>query len=273
MKCLVEMLNPGPTLIVKCVIVLGLANSVSGSPRADDRETPEPAAILTAAIDAMGGKKTLEELESSRIKGQATTPMGAISLEAHYAAPNKFLVQQSVPGMGQAGAGSDGETAWTLNPMVGYELLNEEQAKEMQGEASLHDIMLRIKREHSDFEIVDRTTFHDQDAYKMRMLDKEEAEQFAYFSIDRKFLIGMEITRPGPMGQLSTSTMRFEQWEKFGDITMFTRLVMSQAGMNTTLTFEEIEFNNVDHAVFTVPGEVRRLVERREQEQGTDEQG
>ncbi len=262
-----------PTLRHATLAALCMSLSLTGAALADDEtempgitpaaQTPLPEAkeLFAAAMDAIGGREALEKIESSMVKGNVSTPMGRIGMESYFASPNKFLLKQNMPGMGDVSMGSDGTVAWMRNPMMGYELIESDDAEEMMGQASMHNIVLRMEKEFKEFEVVERTSFKNEQCYKVRMKDKEGKEQFAYFLVEGKFLAGMEVTQEGPMGP-ATITMEFKDWREYGDIKMFNRMIMNQMGMNMTMEFEEIEFNNVDNAIFTLPSEIKKLAEQ-----------
>lgn len=236
-------------------------------------DLPEAKTVLENALKAMGGREALDGVKSSMVKATIrNTPMGDMSLETYYATPNRFLLKQIVPGMGEMSMGSDGETAWVLNPMVGYQLLNPDDVEGMRDQASMHNFVMRLEKEFSDLKTVDRTAFQEQDCFKVRMIDNDGQEQFAFFNAENHFIAGLEIKQQTLRG-LSTTSMRFEEWKTFGDIKIFTRMIVNEQGQgDMTLEMTEIELDKVDKAVFTLPAEVKRMAdERRATEQPEDD--
>jgi hypothetical protein len=54
--------------------------------------------------------------------------------------------------------------------------------------------------------------------------------------------------------------MIFNEWEKQGPLMVFTKITVDQAGLfQLDMSFDEIELNAVDPAVFALPEQVRSL--------------
>jgi len=77
--------------------------------------------ILAKYVQAIGGKEANEKLKSRLSKGTIElAPMGIKgTFEAYNAAPNKSINKTTLDGIGEIIEGTDGATAWSINPLQG----------------------------------------------------------------------------------------------------------------------------------------------------------
>ena len=234
------------------------------APTEPAKDLPAALSIVKSSIEAMGGQKAIDAIESTSIKGNIASPMmpAAINMEIKSAKGGKMFMKQELPGMGEGTAGSDGTTAWKSDPMSGgYQLMSPEEAKQTVKRSNMYNILFNIENEFKTLETVDKTSFNGEECYKVRMVseDKSVPEQMGYFSLANKLMTGLETTEEGPMGPVTT-TFHFKDWKELNDVKVFSALDLERMGMNMTMTFSEVEFNKVDPAVFELPAEVKKLV-------------
>ena len=122
-------------------------------------------------------------------------------------------------------------------------------------------MVLNMEDDNKDLQTVDRAQFDGEDCYKLKMINEEGSEQFAFFSVDKKLIRAMQVNQEGPMGPAST-TVKFEDWKTKDGLNLFNKLNIEQGGMEMTLTFDEVEFNKVDPAVFELPDDVKTLLQK-----------
>lgn len=232
---------------------------------APPKDLPPAKEIIDASIKAMGGKEAFEAIESTSIKATMTgSPMGDVNMTMVSAKPGRFLVTQSMPAMGETSIGCDGTVGWMNSPMMGgYQLLDEQQTKEMQQQSNMFRLVLKMEEDYPDHETVDKTEFNGQDCYKIKLVNPEGKEGFAFFSVDKKLIQGMEVKEETPMGAVNVS-ITFDQWKEIGDVKVFTKMNIEQMGMAMAMTFNEVDFNKADPAAFELPEEVKELVKKRD---------
>jgi len=239
----------------------------------DDRETtaddvsdlPAPKTILDRSLDAMGGLEAIQAIESSMMRATMMTPIGKVQMEAYFTTPDRFLIKQIITGLGEVGMGSNGTTAWILNPMEGYQLLESDDVAGLVSQASIHNIVLRMKDDFKQLKTVDRTMFREQMCYKISASETEDGDdrQYLYFNTETYLLAGVE-SRASSFAQSTRSVMAFEKWRTQDGITLFRQMIITEGNRDMTMTIEEIEFNSVDPAMFVLPSTVQRLAEERQ---------
>jgi hypothetical protein len=231
---------------------------------APPKDLPAAADVIAAAIDAMGGKEAIAKIESTRVKMLMVTPMGDLNMDMYSAKPAKFLVKQSMAGMGETTVGSDGTTGWMHNPMMGgHRLLEPDQAEQMETQANIFSLVLNLEEQYPTIETVDRVQFGGEEANKLRLVDKNLDERFALFSVKDKLMLGVEMTEDGPMGEQKVA-LSLGEWKQFDAVKLFTRLSFDQMGMPMEMNLTEVEFNKVEPSTFDLPAEVQELVKARD---------
>jgi outer membrane lipoprotein-sorting protein len=225
------------------------------------KNLPPAKEIIDGSLKAMGGKEAFEKLTSTRVVGKMNMMGTDATMEFITAKPNKYLVKQTAPGIGEMQTGSNGELTWLSMPRGGYQLLDADQAKEMRRQADVYRIVWHMQDDQKEFQTVDRLTFRNADCYKVRLVDEHGKEQFAFFNAESKLAQGLEMTEEGPMGPV-TATLTFDEWKQIGDVKVFTRITIEQMGVQQKLDLTDVEFNKVDDAVFEPPDAVKELAKK-----------
>jgi hypothetical protein len=230
-----------------------------------DKKPDTPAAdlppakdLIAGAIKAMGGKKAFNDIKSSHMKGTMTTPMGNMGLEMYSAKPEKFLFIQSMPAMGmQVKAGSNGKVGWVMGPQPGEtQILEGPDLTEMREQTQMYEMVLRMETDFKESQTVAKEMFGDTECYKVRMMDESGEESMAFFEVKTGLPVGIRTTAQ-QQGQPIEVTVVFGGWKQFGDIKGFTTMTVDQLGMQMVMTFEEVDFNDVDSTIFALPQEVK----------------
>jgi hypothetical protein len=226
------------------------------------KDLPRAIDLVNASMEALGGKAKFDAIETMAIVGQMASPMGEIKMDMKSSKGGSFILNQSMAGMGETSMGSNGTIGWMHNPMTGYELLPEEQAKQVKRQSNMYRMLFNITDEFKTIETIDKTDFAGAECFKVRMTPRDEGnpEQMGFFGVEDKILHGFEIKQDGgPMGEV-TVTVQLLDWKTINDIKVFNKMTIDQMGMTMDMVFTEVEFNKVDPAVFALPEEVKALV-------------
>lgn len=230
----------------------------STAPRKD---LPEAKLVVEAALEAMGGREAFDAIDTQSVKIVAVSPYGESSMDIKANKKDGFLVVQESP-MGQGAVGSDGETGWQRDTN-GYELVAPEHLKDVRKELDV--FLFRVASNPAKYfetmETVDRVPLEGKEAYKVRMLlkDEPESEQFWFFDVEEKLLARIERSIPSPVGAVPTA-MIMSDWKKFDSIKLYTKVRMQRMGMEASITYTEVQFNNVEAPTFELPAEVKELL-------------
>jgi hypothetical protein len=250
-----------------------ISQSSSGTkPQAEpapaQKDLPKARDIIERAVEAMGGRAAFDAVKSVHVSATMTGgPEGATS-DLFSAGREQILLRQGLPNFGQVETGQNGPYMWTKMPGGRYRLLTKEQMIMRAEQARLFWLVPDLQATYETIQTVDRVELADQECYKIKLADRKDiasvqddrSVRFIYFSVSSGLLVGLE-TYPAGLERAGIITL-FRQWKEFKEpkLTLFTEFQSGQDGRNTrTLLFNEVEFNEVDEAVFAVPEEVKAL--------------
>lgn len=220
--------------------------------------------VLNRAIDAMGGKKAFEEIESFHFTATIELAGQSFPAETHWMSDGRFRFTQGSPEVGQAIMSSDGTTVWQYQPHLGHEFPSDEEVERILSTAEMPRIIHWMKETYDTFETVGIQEFENAECYAVRMRADGKQALTAYFDVKTHRVRGTKRVIETRLGT-SEAITSFSNWKSHGDLTLFMNATMSQSGMTSTMTFRDIEFNNVDESVFELPDEIVRM--KREQQQ------
>ena len=250
----------GAALLFPSPVLSSNAPAIAPEGQGDVNELPPAKDLFKAMLEAMGGKDAFDKIKSTHVKSKVETQMGNVEMESRFMPPDRFLMEQSVPGMGRIRMGSDGEVGWMHNPMMGYDLIPKEQLEGMGRQANMHMMLLQMDDEYEKMETVGTADFQGNACYKVKLAAEEnDGQQHVFINRETKLAEGMEIEQR-QMGRAMTVRMIFDDWKDVGDVKLFHKLHIEQQGQRQTMEFTSIELNSVDEAVFELPEQVRELV-------------
>ena len=238
-----------------------LSATASASITLDDKDHDAKAIkVLEASIEALGGMEKLKAIESQKITGTISVPMAGISgvIEAYTSTPGKFLLKVDIPGMGVTLQGLNDGVAWSSDPMGGPRILPPEEAKDIIKEADLHKV-LNFRENNKTIEYLEETEFEGQAAHKIRMVDNDDTESVAYYSIETGLALGSENEVDSPMGKLTTTTV-LKDYKELGGYLQPTTMIQKMGPTEILFTFDSAEYNKVDDSVFAFPPAIEALI-------------
>ncbi len=239
-----------------------LSATASASIAPDEKDhDPKAIKVIEDSIEALGGTEGLESIKSQKVTGTISIPMAGISgvIEAYTSMPGKFLLKVDIPGMGVTLQGLNEGIAWSSDPMGGPRLLPPEEAKDIIKEADLHKL-LNFRKDNKVIEYLEETEFEGQAVHKIRMVDNDDAETIAYYSIETGLAIGSENEVESPMGKITTTTI-LKDYKELGGRLQPTTMIQKMGPTEILFTFDSAEYNKVDDSVYAFPPAIEALIE------------
>lgn len=268
-------------LILTIGVIIGLLMTGPTGAMQDSRPSLPPPQIAAAdlpngldlvkqAIETIGGREAFEQITSMSIKGSMSAQKLTLAVEIHTAQNGRFIYKISIPKGGVRTTGSDGTVGWRLNPDTsGYELLDKADLIENNRQANIHTILLQVEDRFSRIETISQEDFGGKDAYKVRLSSDDGKEEFMFFDTGNQMLLGVKIIDD----QEQSFFMQFDDWETFGEVKLFRKMLLSREGLVLETQFTEITINETDPAIFQQPEQVKKLVAERENESRTQAPG
>jgi hypothetical protein len=107
---------------------------------------------------------------------------------------------------------------------------------------------------------VEKTDFEGRPCYKVRLVRRgSSSEEFEFYDVETGLKAGGISTRESPMGPI-TSTSVESNYRKFGPLLQPTTIKATAMGLQQVITIANVEYDNVDPAVFEPPATIKALV-------------
>src|SRR5690242_14406954 len=133
-------------------------------------EEPLPPAekIIDRYIEVTGGKAAHEKVKSAIVTMKMSMPAQGMTMgiTSYVVNPNKHYVSVEVPGVGTMEEGSDGNVAWSKNPMMGPRL-KEGEEKEIAFRSNAMDKDLKWRQYYTKAETTGMDNVDGKPAYKV----------------------------------------------------------------------------------------------------------
>jgi len=252
------------------VAILTLSGSVAimaqPAPQAVEAKAPAhlPAArqVLARFVKEIGGSTAFEKIQSQHMTGKFQLVAQGITggLEVLAARPDKLLMKMNLPGIGEMSQGFDGSIGWSINPVTGPMVLDGKMLEPLREQARF-DAVLHAEDEFKSMETIGQETFDGKDCYKLKLVRKSGQEVTEYYEVKTGLLAGSASLEETPLGSISVTAM-VGDYKKFGDVLFATRLTQKMGPLSQLMTFEKMEFNQVDNSVFALPDQIKALVKK-----------
>jgi len=230
---------------------------VTSQPSAD---LPEAKAIIARYIEAVGGEETLLKTVSKHIKGTFSVPAQGMeaTLEMFRSIPNKLFIRINIPSVGEMTQGFDGQIGFMNSPMQGASILKGNQLRQMRETADFYTELHRAEK-FTSMETVELTEFQGKPCYKVKFVSKAGREYAEFFDKETGLLAG-NLGEQEMQGATVEQVTVYSDYKEFGDLLLPTRTVVRVMGFEQVMTYDSIEFNTVDEAVYELPDDVKALV-------------
>jgi hypothetical protein len=254
--------NPG--VAASFLMVLALAPLAAQAPQAPAATAPAtlPAAreIIERHIRAVGGRDDILSQTSTHVIGTVSMPSAGLSgkMETFHAKPNRFLQRMTLPGIGDIEEGFDGKVGWTTSPLTGPLLFEGRQLEERAFDADYFE-ELKSPERYASMTTVEKTTFEERPAYKLRLVKKNGTEDIEFYDVETGLKIGAIATRESPMGPMQGTTP-YGEYKQFGPLRQPTSLKVTTLNVQMVLSILTLEYGNVDPAIFALPAQIKALV-------------
>ncbi len=242
-------------------LVAVLVAASIGTAWTQGEELPSGREVVDRYIKAVGGEKAIRAVNGQHMTAVMEIPAQGISadMNIYTAPPNLMLVKIEIPAMGSISSGYDGEVGWSNNPMTGPMLL---EGRELDQRRQQADALASLYPEHliASLETVEKTEFHGQTCYKVKVTTTSEEEYFDYFDVESGLIAGSERTQSSPMGDIPVMAI-VSDYKQFGDLLVATKSVQQMMGMEQIITVSNIEDIDPDPAMFELPPEIKAMTE------------
>lgn len=244
-------------LALTCALTLAVC---AGRPVSAQDALPKATDLLAKYVAAIGGADALKAIKSIHAKGTFEMPAQNITgtVEVFQARPSSMRMTINIQGIGQADQGSDGKTAWAVDPMSGPSLLTGKALADAQSEA-MFDSQLFGSDFVKEATTLEKTKYGDRPAFKIKVTTTFGTERTMYLDAETYLMIGTESVSETPMGPMPT-TQSSGDYKKFGALLHPTTLVQTAMGFDQIVRITSVEYDNVPASAFEPPAAVKALI-------------
>ncbi len=238
------------------------AASALALPRpARGQDLPSADELMVRFVESIGGAEAVASHTSRLVAGTFAVPAQGLSgsVEVYAAAPDRQFSRIEIGGVGVIRNGYDGEVGWMIHPAMGALTLDGRALDQTRQQADFYAPL------HTDLYVTSRETIEEADfegraTYKVKVTTTWEEEYFEFYDIETGRLSGTIRSRSTPMGDIESTNLLLDYRELDGYWVPM-KTVTRALGVEQVFTFERIEFDAVDDAVFELPVEIQALIE------------
>ncbi|MFM7807240.1 MAG: hypothetical protein ACKPEA_04835, partial [Planctomycetota bacterium] len=215
--------------------------------------------IFKRSVQAIGGEAAIRKHESMHMKGTLSMAAAKMqgSMEMFMLAPNKFLTNIEMAGMGRMAQGFDGTVGWSMNPMMGTQLLEGRTLDELRRSSDFYKELDPGKVWRSA-KVVGVNDFAGHRCHEIAV-EGDMGDGSLFYGVDDGLARGMRMTVDSPMGKVPTTT-RMVEYKPFDGLLIASKTEIEAMGAVQTMTIDSVDFTPVDPKTFELPAEVKALV-------------
>ena len=247
-------------IIILFAIVLSFAfvaqaqKTEATKPAAQVQKLPTVKEVLDKYIKAVGGRAAIEKVKSRSVTGTVEiVPMNLKgTFEAVSAPDGKSYSKTSLAGVGDMLEGTDGKTAWVVNPFQGN---REKTGAELAQSKLINDFYrdLRLEKLFPKMELKGIEKVNEVDAYVITATAEGVPPETWYFDTKTGLMIRSDVTAIAPEGNQPLSFF-YEDFRAVDGVMVAHRIRNQAPSFILTMTVSEIKQSlAVDEAKFIRP--------------------
>lgn len=224
---------------------------------------PSGEKLFEAYVDALGGEKAADKLETRVTKGSMKMPAMGLegSMIAYSARPNKQVMIINLPGMGEMKSGTDGKVCWESAMMTGPRI-KEGVERDLVLREALFEGLWGWKNIFSKVECVAEEETDGVACYKVVATPIAGQDEMYYFNKETGLIHKTVAVMESEMGEVPVEAFYSDYTEVDGIKIPFTLRQMVM-GNEIFLITESVE-HNIDLAAdrFALPADIQSLLEK-----------
>jgi hypothetical protein len=256
----------GVVIGVTGLATAALAQPVPGpdapkAPAATGQSDPLPSAssIFDRYIQVIGGQAAMDKITNRVMEGRVSNSLGTLNatVTIEQAPPNKLHSSIEIPGFGMQESGYDGTTAWLMDPNTGASILSGRDLENFKDNAAFWgegDYKNRYKKT----EVLERTTFEERPAFKVRAVGQNDQDRTLYFDTETGLFLGAVFSREVGNKQVE-STLAVSDYRETNGTKWPAKVVQRSGKEDATFTFDKLATNVSPAPSFELPSEVKKV--------------
>jgi hypothetical protein len=232
------------------------------TPAASQGPLPSGREVVNRFIEAMGGQAAIRAQGGRHMMGSFSIPSQGIggALDVYAQPPNKMLVRVTLQGIGEIRTGYDGTTAWAMNPMVGPQVLDSIQLKQIQQQADFYSA-LYPETQIASLETVGAETFEGVECYNVKVTTTWGETYNEYFDKTTGLQLGSKRKQESPMGAVEIVAVSSD-WKVIEGVKVPFKSVQRTMGIEQVITVDSVSVLAVPDSMFALPPEIQALLKK-----------
>ncbi|MBX3389970.1 MAG: DUF620 domain-containing protein [Phycisphaeraceae bacterium] len=242
------------------------------APAAPQAESlPDAKAIMEKYLDALGGVDRLKKIKSRQITMNLEMPAQGLKGVVHlYQMPPAMAYSETeIAQIGKILQGSDGDTVWESNVMMGTRIL-----KGAERAAFLRGMRFNADYDYEDLfksmKTVGVENIAGRPAYAVEVVNQDDTKETRLFDKESGLLVGLRTTTTSQMGEIKSETVFSDYRDVQGTKVPF-KFVVKAMQTEMVTTIEKIELDApIPAARFDLPDDVKALLANQETKPAAD---
>ena len=223
-----------------------------------------PSVILSNAVQAIGGRRKLESMESFQLHGMMHLPNNrpVVEIELATSRGGKVLGVMSFVGLGQTRFGSDGTTAWehSFEPdqSPNYTIIDQATLSQKVKQINWLEWFTTLPTHLEHMEYGGVAEFDGEQCLQLKIKTNALRTELAFFSKETHRPKGRRTVEETPNGD-AVVDVYFRDWKHVDKLLLFHTVIFSRDGKQVTMILDQIEVDQVDNSLFELPSQVKKL--------------
>jgi hypothetical protein len=215
---------------------------------------PSVKEVLDRYVKALGGRDAIQKIKSRTASGTVElVPMNMKGTFESYAAPEaKSFSRLTIAGVGDLLEGTDGKSAWSVNPIQGS---RERTGAELVQAKLLNDFYrdIRLEQLFAKIDVKGTSKVGNRDAYVLAAAADGLSPETWYFDTETGLLLRSDFTAIAPEGN-QQMTVFYEDHRKIDGVMVPFRIRTQTPSFEIVLTSTEVKHNlPIDDSKFAKP--------------------
>lgn len=242
-------------------------NPIPSTPPIVESRKLTPAGILSNAVQAIGGRRVLESIESFQLHGLMRLPNNrpVVEIELATSQGGKVLGVMSFVGLGQTRFGSDGTTAWEEgfepDQSPTYTIIDQATLSQKVKQINWLEWFTTLPTHLEHMEYGGVVEFDGELCLQIKIQTNALRTELAFFSKETHRPKGRRTVEETPNGD-AVVDVYFRDWKHVNKLLLFHTVIFSRDGKQVTMTLDQIEVDQVDDSLFELPIQVKKLREQ-----------
>ncbi|TVP55977.1 MAG: hypothetical protein EA351_09175 [Gemmatimonadales bacterium] len=223
------------------------------------QDLPSADDLIDRYVELIGGEAAFSEV-GSHTTGTISMPAMGLqgTFEIFQSPPDQMVMRMDLPGIGEIQQGYNGEVGWSLNPLMGPQVMEGAELAQTREQAVLA-AALRDASVVPGRETVEQSEYEGETCWVVALTWASGRESTDCYSTESGLLLASETTQASPMGEIRATTI-YRDYRDFDGRLLPGRMIQRSSGQEQILEVRTVEYREIAPDEFTLPAPIQTLV-------------